>query len=380
MRAEHDVEQRVVGAAGVQSQAAGQLLHGQVLVRQRAQQDVGRLVHGLGPGGRRVEPQAQRHGVHEHADGAFEALRAVADGGADHQLAVPAVPAQQFGEQGEQRAERGVAVRGAAFAQPCGQVGADRLAQLPAPVAALGAGPGQPGQRDFTRRVGQLLGPEVESAVPGGVGGGARVLLVRGGGGQRVRLAEDVGAVDGEEVAQQDREGVAVVDEVVLDVDQPVVVLGDPDQVPAQQRRPLGVHRLLGLGGQQPAEGGLRVGLGAEVAVAQLRLTALDDPLTGQPLRVGHQLQSQARVVAQDGGQSGVQRRAVEGAPQVEDGGEVVGAAARQHLFVQPDDLLRRRECEHGRLPCVVGLSALRWPAAGVGWSRSVRWAGPHPG
>lgn len=263
-------------------------------------------------------------------------------------LAVPGAPAQQFGEEREQGAERGVPVLLAAGAQPLGEVGADRLAHLAAAVAAHRAGVGQPGQGDLARGVGQLPQPEGERALAGvRVDGRAGVLLVRGRLGQLVGLAEDVGAVDGEQVAQQDREGVAVVDEVVLDVDQPVVVRAEAHQVPAQHRRLLGVHRLLGLGGQQLAEGGLRVGLGGEVAAAQRRFAVLGDPLAGQALRAGDQFQAQARVVCEDGGQSGVQRVLVEGAPEVEHGGEVVRTTAGQHLLVQPDDLLRGGERKH---------------------------------
>ncbi len=348
MRAEHHAEQRVVGATGVQTERAGQLLDRDVLVGQCPEQGVGHLVDVVHPARGRVEPKPQRHGVDEHPDGALEADRPVADRGADHQLAVAAVPAQQFAEEGEQGGERGVAVGLGALAQPPGEVGADRLAQLAAAVAADRAGPGQAGQHQVERCVPQLPLPELQARGPVAPGPGPGVLLVRGGGRQPVRLAQHLGAVHREQVAQQDRERVPVVDQVVLDVHQPVVVLAEPDQVPAQQRRLAGVQRFLGLGAQQPLEGGLGVGLAGQVAVPQPDLGVRADPLVRKAAVVGGQLQPQAGVVGDHGGQSGTQRGPVQRAPQVERGGEVVGAAARQQLLVQPDDLLRGGESEHG--------------------------------
>ncbi len=236
-------------------------------------------------------------------------------------------------------------------------------------MAAAGPGTGQARQREVERGVRQLLLPEGESALPAGVPdgfGGVHVLLVGGRGrqGDGTGLAEDVGAVDGEEVAQQDRERVAVVDEMVLDVDQPVVVVADPDQVPAQQRGVGGVQRLLGLGGQQSPERGLGVRPGAQVAGAQPRLGPGADPLERQPFGAGDQFEPQAGVVGEHGGEAGPERVGVERPPEIEGGSEVVGATAGLHLLVQPDDLLRGGECEHGQLPGCVGL-LIRFDSSG---------------
>lgn len=204
-------------------------------------------------------------------------------------------------------------------AQAFGEIGADRLAQLSAVVLAAGTGAGQTGQRQVVLLVAEFGPPEVERF--GGVRGFGPLLDVvgvRGGGRELQGLAEDVGAVDAEDVVEQDREGVPVVDQVVLDVDQPVVALGQSHERPADERCLEGVERCLGLGAQETGEGRLGVLLGAEVDRAQSRRTLRRDPLRRYGSGGGDEFEPQTGVACQGGVESPAQRLGVEGAPQVQ--------------------------------------------------------------
>lgn len=145
MGAEHDTEQRVVRAGGVQGQRAGQLLDRHLLVRQSADEGVGHLVHGVLRRRRGVQAKVQRDGVDEHAHGVLEAARPVADRGADDHPGASAVAAQEFREEPEQRRERGQTALARVGAQPLRQVGADRLTQLSAVVPSPRPWPGETG-------------------------------------------------------------------------------------------------------------------------------------------------------------------------------------------------------------------------------------------
>ncbi len=368
--AEHDGEQRVVGPGGVHAERPGQLLHRHVLVRQGPDEGVGDLVHGvLGRDGG-VQGERQRDGVDEHADGVLVAAGAVADGGADDHPGAAAVSAKEFGEQAEERGERGETARTGVPAQPLGEIGADRLPELSAVVPAAGAGTGEARQRQVVGLVAQFGPPEVEGL--GGVRGlgpGPDVVRVGRGGRELQGLAEDLGAVDAEDVVEQDREGVPVVDQMVLHMDQSVVAFGEPHERPADQRCLEGVERRLGLGAQQLREGRLGVLSPAEVDRVQPGPAPLRDPLLRYGPRGGDQFEPQTGVACQCGGESLAQCLGVEGAPQVECCGEVVGTAAGLHLLVQPDDLLRGGERKHGRSLRSSGRFACRsrsWPAVVV--------------
>ncbi len=209
-------------------------------------------------------------------------------------------------------------------------------------MAALRTGPGEAGQRQVEGGVRQLSRPVRQAGLPVGDGRGARVLLVRACRRQFHRLAQHLPPVHGEHVVQQDREGVTVVDQVVLDVHDTVVPLAQPGQAPAQQRRLGGVERRLGLGPQQLLERGLRVGLLGQVHGAHPRRTSFAYPLFGHLARPLDEFEAQAGVPVEGGAERGAQGRLVEPAPEVDRRREVVGTAARQHLLVQPDDVLGR--------------------------------------
>ena len=236
------------------------------------------------------------------------------------------MPAQEFREEPEQRGERGQAAVTGVGAQPFGQIRADRLPQLAAVVPAPGAGPGQAGQRHVVGGAPQFVGPVLQARLPldgayvvgPGVGLGTHMVRVRGRGRQSDRLTEDMGAVDGEDIAQQDREGVPVVDQMVLDVDEPVLVVGEPRQGPAQQRRLVGVERGLGLGAQQLGERGLRVGLPGQIHAAQAGRTGVSGPLGGHRAGDGHEFQAESGVTVEGGGESAAQGLGVQRPPQVE--------------------------------------------------------------
>lgn len=238
----------------------------------------------------------------------------------------PLSPAQELREEPEQRGERGQAALAAVGAQPLGQIRADRLPQLSAVVPAPGAGPGQAGQRHVVGGAAQFVGPVLEARLPGcgsyvvglDVGLGTYMVRVRGRGRQSDRLTEDMGAVDGEDVAQQDREGVPVVDQVVLDVDEPVLVVGEPRQRPAQQWRLVRVERGLGLGAQQLGERGLRVGLPGQIHAAQAGRTGVSGPLGRHRARDSHEFQAESGVPVEGGGESAAQGLGVQRPPQVE--------------------------------------------------------------
>lgn len=204
-------------------------------------------------------------------------------------------------------------------AQAFGEICADRLAQLSAVVLAAGTGAGQAGQRQIVLLIAQFGPPEVEGF--GGVRGlGALldVVRVRGGGRELEGLAEDVGAVHAKDVVEQDREGVPVVDQVVLDVDEPVVALGQAHERPADQRCLERVERCLGLGAQEVREGRLGVRLRAEVGRAQPRRTRSGDALRRYGTGGGDEFEPQAGVAGEGGFETQAQRVGVERAPQVQ--------------------------------------------------------------
>ncbi len=107
-------------------------------------------------------------------------------------------------------------------------------------------------------------------------------------------------------------------DQVVLDVDQPVVVLGEPDEGPADQRRLEGVERCLGLGAQEPGEGRLGVLLRAEVGLVQPRRALRCDPLAGYGPGGGDEFEPESGVAGEGGREAAAQCLGVEGAPQVQ--------------------------------------------------------------
>ncbi|CAM5699053.1 hypothetical protein SCALM49S_06157 [Streptomyces californicus] len=76
----------------------------------------------------------------------------------------------------------------------------------------------------------------------------------------------------------------------MVDEDEPVLVLGEPDQGEAQQRRPPQVKALGTRLGHDPGEGGFALGLGEsrEVDLPPRQFEAVDDHLygPGQPLVV----------------------------------------------------------------------------------------------
>ncbi len=155
-------------------------------------------------------------------------------------------------------------------------------------------------------------------------------------------------AVGGEEVPQDQAERPAVVHQVVLGLEQAVVVGAERHERPAHHGRGGGVERVVVLLAPERLEGRLLVGLAPQVDGAPAQAAVGVDPLQGREA-VGHQLQAEALVALQHGGQAAAQRRLVQRSAQVEGGGEVVGAAVGEELLVQPDDLLRAGELEHGR-------------------------------
>lgn len=193
-------------------------------------------------------------------------------------------------------------------AQPLGEVGPDRLPQLSAVVPAPCAGTGEARQRHVVGGVAQFAGPEGEALLPllgqGVVGPGPHMVRVRRRGRQHDGLAEDAGPVDREHVGQQDRERVTVVDQMVLDVDEPVLVVCEADQRPAQQRSLVGVERGLGLGAQQLDERGLGVRLTGQIHGVQTRRAGVGHLLAGHRAGHGDEFQTESGVTLEGRGES----------------------------------------------------------------------------
>lgn len=107
-------------------------------------------------------------------------------------------------------------------------------------------------------------------------------------------------------------------DQVVLDVDQPVVALGQSYERPADQRCLERVERCLGLGAQETGECRLGVLLRAEVDRVQPRRTLRRDPLRRYGPGGGNEFEPQTGVACQGGVEPPAQSVGVERAPQVQ--------------------------------------------------------------
>lgn len=183
-------------------------------------------------------------------------------------------------------------------------------------------------------------------------------------------------AVDGEQVAQDQAEGPAVVHQVVFGLKQPVVVRGQPDEGPPHHGRLGGVEGFIVLFAPEFLEGEILVlGLG-QVQGAVAGFACVVHPLLGWEV-LGVEFEAERLVAGEHGGETLPQGQLVERPVQVEGGGEVVGAAVGEEFLVQPDDLLGTGEVDHRRGPFRGSGIAASGPCRTVTDAFSVsRWGG----
>ncbi len=233
---------------------------------------------------RRVEPDADGQRVDEHADhrlAAGQLREASGVRGAEHHVLLSGAGAEQQAPQALDGGVEGDPV----LAQPLLEPPGHRVGQVAVDLERTGG---------FLRaRLGEegRCGKPVERAPPGVV---RRRTVLPGYPGQvvaeRGRLRQGLAPVEREQLVQHQLHGPAVEEDVVVDEDEPVLVLGEPDQGEAQQRRPPQVKALGTRLGHDPGEGGFALGLGEsrEVDLPPRQFEAVDDHLygPGQPLVV----------------------------------------------------------------------------------------------
>jgi hypothetical protein len=117
------------------------------------------------------------------------------------------------------------------------------------------------------------------------------------------------------------------VDQVVLDMDDPVMSLGQPHHSPPQQRRLEGVQRRPRLFHQQFRECALCIGFAAEIDIVHPGDAVLVNPLRGILSGPGDEFQPESGLAFDRGGERVVQYGHIQDAVQVERGREVVGSA-----------------------------------------------------
>ena len=143
VQGEQHLEERVAAQVALRAQLRDQLLEGQLLVRVRLPRDLADPAQQLAPGRVAGQVGAQDDGVHEVADHLVQfGARPTACQGADGDIALVGVPAEQHLQRGQQAHEQGDALGPAQRAQPVRQAGRDAQ-QFAATAVARDGRPGR---------------------------------------------------------------------------------------------------------------------------------------------------------------------------------------------------------------------------------------------
>ncbi|EYF04582.1 Hypothetical protein CAP_4402 [Chondromyces apiculatus DSM 436] len=340
---EHHLEQGAVPEAPGDTELVGDLLEGDVLVRIGPERCLARARQERTEGGLAREICAQHQGVDEEAEEAFDLFpRAPGDGGADAEVRLVRVTAEEHREGRQQRHEQRRALLSAQRPQIVAEIAGELEGQGAAPVGDHGRPRTVRGKRKRGRArerrlpVGQVsvLGLSLQlAALPDGVVG-----VLDGQLGKRRGLPCREGLVEAPQLSHQHAHGPAVADDVVHGQEQRVLLVGGP-----QERRPK--QRSL-----RQVEGRPRLLLAPPLHVRRGRVDGdqgpprlLGDGLVRLPFEA-RERRPQRLVTLPQRAQASRERAHDEWAREAHDQGDVVERAVRLQPVEEPESFLGKRQ------------------------------------
>ncbi len=353
---EHHLEQRTVGLAAGRVELLHHLFERQFLMFLGAEGHRATVFQQLAHRRRIGHRQAQHQGIDEEADQVLGLpARAVGGRRADQHLVLSGETCQHHGPAGQQRHEQRAAMTQAQGLELCGQGGVQhqrfetaliRLQCRAWPVGGQFQQGGCPGQG--VAPVGAVVGLGAlgePAALPFGVVG-----VLQGRGRQRIVEVLAEGVVQCPQFPGQDRHRPAIADDVVQGQQQHVFLLADHQQAPAKQRPLLQIERRIRLFTSQCRDPGPGLGMAGEFVDLPVETpSGLGDHLHHLVI-VGGEGGAQRFVTGHQPIQRPLQCRAVQGTPQLQAEGDVIGVAATGQLGEKPQPALREgRRRRHAR-------------------------------
>ncbi len=336
------------GAAGValRLHRVHDLVERQLTVGERLQHGFPDLTKEFAEGTRRVHPRPQHQGVDEEADHLFQlGVPPAGDRGTDSEVLLAAIARQQHLHGRGERHEQGRALLLAELGESADEV-RRQLAAVDRTGCAAQLRPGPVGGQLQRPQTGELAPPvqQLPLTQPGVqvFPLPARVIRVLQGQGRRVGTG-----VARDQLVDEQADGPAVGDDVVLRQQQHVVLGGQPDQQHPGERACGQVEGQVELVGEHLVQH--RIVHNGQFAQRDRRV--LSNQLHRLPVN-GVERGAQGGVLFGEAVQRGTQRLDVQRAGQPEpDAGVVLGAAGSQ-LVQQPEPVLRRRERELPAVRC----------------------------